>query len=169
MAAILDFQLKRFYLRIFDLVQVTQLPSFKSICLSAKEKFKISFQDGGRGSHLGFSIGTILAIFDQQLSYPDTNSYQVPSQLIGLSVQKKFEIFFQDGGRGSHLWISNRNNLSYFWSTIKLPRNLFLPSSESINWPFGSGEVQNIFSRWRPWQPSLDFQSEQFKLFLINN
>ena len=36
--------------------------------LSIQEKFKIDFQDGNCGSHLGFSIGTILAIFDLQVN-----------------------------------------------------------------------------------------------------
>ena len=41
------------------------LPSLESIGLSVQEKKrKIDFQDGG---HLGFPIGTILAIFDLQV------------------------------------------------------------------------------------------------------
>ena len=42
-----------------------------------EKKGKIDFPDGGHGSHLGFPIGTILAIFDL---HPDA-SYQVSSQL----------------------------------------------------------------------------------------
>ena len=38
---------------------------------------KIDFQDGNRGSHLVFQIGTILAIFDLQVD----DTYQVSSQL----------------------------------------------------------------------------------------
>ena len=34
---------------------------------SSGEKRKIDFQDGGHGGHLGFLIGTILAIFDIQV------------------------------------------------------------------------------------------------------
>ena len=38
-----------------------------------------------------------------------------------------------------------------------------LPSKFGVNWPFGAGEeAKNRFSRWLPWQPSLDFRSEQF-------
>ena len=53
-------------LAIFDL-QVTPmlLPSLESTGLSVQEKKrKIDFQDGCHGGHLGFPIGTILAIFD---------------------------------------------------------------------------------------------------------
>ena len=45
------------------------LPSFKLIGLSVlKKKQKIDFQDGCHGSHLGFPIGTILALFDLQVT-----------------------------------------------------------------------------------------------------
>ena len=53
-------------LAIFDL-QVTQMlpTSFESTGLSVQEKKrKIDFQDGHHGGHLGFPIGTTLAIFD---------------------------------------------------------------------------------------------------------
>ena len=56
------------------------LPSFESIGLSDQEKkLKIDFQHGSYGDHLGFPIGTILAIFD--LSHPNTSN-QVSSQLV---------------------------------------------------------------------------------------
>ena len=43
------------------------LASLESIGLSVQEKKrKIDFQDGGHGGHLGYMIGTILAIFDLQ-------------------------------------------------------------------------------------------------------
>ena len=45
------------------------LPSFESIGLLIEEKKrKMDFQDGGHGSHLGFLIGTILAIFDLKVT-----------------------------------------------------------------------------------------------------
>ena len=45
------------------------LPSFKSIGLSVQEeKRKINFQDGCHGDYLGIPIGTILAIFDLQVT-----------------------------------------------------------------------------------------------------
>ena len=61
--AILDFQSERFYFIFY--LQVAFLPSFESIGLSVQEqKGKIDFQDGGHCGHLGFSIGTILAMFN---------------------------------------------------------------------------------------------------------
>ena len=71
MAAILDLRSARF-LAIFDL-QVSPhrcfLVSLESIGLSVQEKKqKIDFKDGRHGGHLGFPIGTILAIFDLQIS-----------------------------------------------------------------------------------------------------
>ena len=46
-------------------LQVTSFTKFKSFGLSVQEKQrKIDLQDGRHGSHLGFPIGTILAIFD---------------------------------------------------------------------------------------------------------
>ena len=36
--------------------------SFESTGLLVQEKFNIHFQDGGYGSHLGFSTGRLLAI-----------------------------------------------------------------------------------------------------------
>ena len=45
------------------------LASLESIgLLFQKKKQKIDFQDGCHGSHLGFPIGTILAIFDLQVT-----------------------------------------------------------------------------------------------------
>ena len=60
-----------------------------------EKKWKIAFQDGGHGGYLGFQIGTILAIFDLQVTL------MLPSKFesIGLSIQeKKWKIDFQDGG-----------------------------------------------------------------------
>ena len=43
--------------------------SFESVGLSVQEKrIKTDFQDGGRGGHFGFPIGTILAVFDLQVT-----------------------------------------------------------------------------------------------------
>ena len=41
------------------------------------EKGKIDFQDGGHGSHLGFPIETILAIFDLQVTPMLPTKFQV--------------------------------------------------------------------------------------------
>ena len=58
----------RTILAIFDRVTCCFLPSFKSNGhLVQEKKQKIDFQDG-HGGHLGFPIGTILAIFDVQVT-----------------------------------------------------------------------------------------------------
>ena len=45
------------------------LQNLESIGLSVQEKkLNIDFQDGGHGGHLGFRTGTILAIFDLQVT-----------------------------------------------------------------------------------------------------
>ena len=52
-------------LAIFDLQVTPMLPTKESTDLSVQEKKrKIDFQHGCHGGHLGFPIGTILAIFD---------------------------------------------------------------------------------------------------------
>ena len=66
-AAILDFQ-SEWFLATFDL-QHNLIHTIKSTGLSVQEqKFKIDFQDGGHGSHLGFLTETVLAIFDLQVA-----------------------------------------------------------------------------------------------------
>ena len=65
-----------------------------SIGLSVQEKFKIDFQDS---RHSTFWIGTILAIFDQQIAMI------LSTKSTGLSVQEKFKTDFQDGSHGGHL------------------------------------------------------------------
>ena len=47
--------------------------------MATKKKKKKDFEHGGHGGHLGFPIGTILAILDLQC-HPNA-SYQVSSQL----------------------------------------------------------------------------------------
>ena len=60
-ASIWDFLLQLFELFFIYKSPRCFLPSFESISLSVqKKKGKIDFQDG---QHLGFPIGTILAIF----------------------------------------------------------------------------------------------------------
>ena len=80
MAAILDFLSERFSLVLIYKSPQYFLPSFKSIGFPVLEKKrKIDFQDGGHGGHLGFAIGTMLAIFLSS-SHPGA-SYQVWSLL----------------------------------------------------------------------------------------
>ena len=60
MAAILDFRSERFYLFLIYKSPRCFLPGKKSNGLSLLEKKRnIDFQDGGKGGHLGFHIGTV--------------------------------------------------------------------------------------------------------------
>ena len=119
------------------------LASLESIGLSVQEKKrKIDFQDGG---HLGFSIGTILAIF---FIYKSPRCFLASLESIGLSVQeKKRKIDVQEGGHGGHLGFPIGKILAIF----DLQVTPMLPSKFGVNWPFSSGEeAKNRFSRWRP-------------------
>ena len=59
-------------------LSTSHLDGLESVGLSVQEKKrKIDFQDGGRGGHLGFPIGTILAIFDLQVTPMLPTKYQV--------------------------------------------------------------------------------------------
>ena len=91
------------------------LASLESIGLSVQEKKqKIDFQDGRHGGHLGFPIGTILAIFDLQVTL------MLPSKF---GVNWPFSSGEEAKNRFSRWrpwwpsWISDRNDFSYFLST----------------------------------------------------
>ena len=109
----------------------TNYPGFKSVGLSVQEKKqKIDFQDGGHGGHLGFPIGTILAIFDLQV----TRCFLQSFMSIGLSVQeKKPKIDFQDGGHGGHLGFPIRKFLPICFYLQITPMIL---TRFQVNWPF---------------------------------
>ena len=69
MAANLDLRSARFQLFLIYESSQCFLPSFETNGLSVQEKKrKIDFQDGCHGGHLGHPIGTILAIFDLQVT-----------------------------------------------------------------------------------------------------
>ena len=77
------------------------LLSFESIGLSVhKKKFKIDFQDGGYGGHLGFPIRMILAIF-LSASHPDI-SYQV-SSLLAFRFRSRTKQIFKMATMDGHL------------------------------------------------------------------
>ena len=68
------------------------LPSLESICLSVQEKKrKIDFQGGGHGGHLRFPIGTILIIYDLQVTPMLPTKYPVnwPGGVEGVSFFKQ--------------------------------------------------------------------------------
>ena len=109
MAAILDFQSARFKLFLIYKSPQCFLASLKSIGLSVQEKKrKIDFQDGGHGGHLGFSIRTILAIFDLQVTTILPSKFEVNWPFgSGEEAKNRFS-------RWRPSWISDRQDFSYF-------------------------------------------------------
>ena len=77
MVASLDFQSELLLLLLSYKLPRYFLPSFRSIGLSVQENFKIDFQDGNNGGHLGFPIGMILAIFDLPVTSILPTKFQV--------------------------------------------------------------------------------------------
>ena len=88
------------------------LASLESTGLSVQEKKqKIDFQDGCHGSHLGFPIGTIFAIFDLQVS-PMLPTMSGVNWLLGSGEEAKNRLSRWPPWRPS--WISDRHDFSYF-------------------------------------------------------
>ena len=135
------------------------LPSFKSIDLLVQEKRrKIDFQDGHHGSHLGISIGTILAVFIYKS--PQVSSFIPSFKSTGHLVQEKKRK--KDAKMLQPSWISDQNDFSFFWCTS----HLMLPTKFQVNWPFSSGEeAKNRFSRWPPQWPSWISSQNDFSYF----
>ena len=91
------------------------LPSFESIGLYVQEKkWKTDFQASGHSGHLGFPIGTILAIFDLQVTLMLPTKFRV-NWLFGLGEEAKNRFSRWPPWRLS--WISDLHDFSYFWST----------------------------------------------------
>ena len=154
MAAILDFQSARFSLFLIYKSPWCFLASLEAIDLSVQEeKRKIDFQDGG---HLRFPIGTILAIFDLQVTPMLPSKFGVNWPFgSGEEAKNRFS-------RWRPSWISDRHDFSYFYLQV----TPMLPSKFGVNWPFGSGEeAKNRFSRWRPWRPSWISDRHDFSYF----
>ena len=64
------------------------------------KKFKVDFQQGCKGDHLGFPIGMILAIF----IYKSPLCFRLSFKSVGLSVQEnKRKIDIQVGHHDGHL------------------------------------------------------------------
>ena len=72
------------------------------------------FQDGCHGGHLGFPIGTILAIFDLYVTLMLPTMFGV-NLLLGLGEEAKNRFSRWLPWRPS--WISDQHDCSYFWST----------------------------------------------------
>ena len=123
------------------------------------KKRKMDFQVGHHGGHLGFPIGTILAIFDLQVIPMLPTDFQV-NWPFGSGVEAKNRISSWPLRRLS--WISDRNDFNYF----NLQVTPMLPTEFPVNWPFGSGEdAKNRFSRWLPWRPSWIYDRNDFSCF----
>ena len=88
---------------------------------------KIDFQDSRHGGYLRFTIGTILAIFDLQVTpmLPSKFGVNWPFGL-GEEANKRFPRWLP----WLPSWTSDQNDFSYFWS-IKSPQ-CFLLCLESI-------------------------------------
>ena len=126
-------------LAIFDLQYF--LTNFESSGLSVQKKFRIDFQDGDCGDHLGFPIRTILAIFFISKS----PRYFLPNfKSIGISIQEiKFKIDFQDSGHGSHFEFPIETISAIF----DLQVTQILPTKFQVSWSFGAREeIQYTFS-----------------------
>ena len=109
MAAILDFQSARFSLFLIYKSPRCFLASLVAIGLSVQEKKgKINFQDG---SHLGFPIGTILAIFYLQVTPMLPSKFGV-NWPFGSGEEAKTRFSRWQPWRPS--WISDRHDFSYF-------------------------------------------------------
>ena len=88
------------------------LASLESNGLSVQEKKqKIDFQDGHHGSHLGFLIGTILAIFDLQVTPMPPTMFGV-NWLLGSEEEVKNR--FSRCLPWWPSWISDRHDFSFF-------------------------------------------------------
>ena len=91
------------------------LASLESIGLLVQEKQqKIDLQDGFHGGHLDFPIGTILAIFDLQVTMMLPSKFGV-NCLLGLGEEAKNRFSRWLPLRPS--WIFDQHDFSYFWST----------------------------------------------------
>ena len=147
--AILDFQSKQFVAIFNYKLPWYFLSNFESICFSVRKKHKIDFQDG---SHLGFSIGMILAIFYLQIAWILPIKFPVSS---GEEAQNKFL-------RWRPLrpsWISNQNNFSYLWST-SCPYVSYQVSSQ-LAFQFRWQRAKQIF-KMAAMTVFLNFWSERF-------
>ena len=78
---------------------------------SGVEAKKIDFQDGGHGGYLGFQIGTILAIFNLQVTLMLPSKFGV-NWPFGSGEEAKNR--FSRWRPWQPSWISDRHDFSYF-------------------------------------------------------
>ena len=106
--------------------------------------------------HLGFMIGTILAILDLQVTLMLPTNFQVNWPFgSGEEAKNRFS-------RWRPSWFQIGTILAIF----DLQVTMMLPTKYRVNWPFGSGEeAKNRFSRLLPWQPSRISDRHDFSYF----
>ena len=140
MAAIRDFLSERFELFLIYKSPRCFLPSFESTGLSVQEKKrKIDFQDD---RHLGFPIGTILALSDLQFIPMLSTNFRVNWPFGSGKEAKKNE--FQEGRHGGDFGFPIGMILAIF----DLQVTTILPTKLRVYWPFCSGEeAKKIFSK----------------------
>ena len=101
------------------------LPSFEPTLI--QEKRKIDFQDGPHSRHLGFQIGTILAISDQQVT-----------QMLSIELQVKWPFGSGEVAKiGGHLGFT----IGRISAILDLQVTPVLPAKFSVIWPRGVGGV----------------------------
>ena len=131
-----------------------------SISLSVQEKTgKIYFQDGRHYRHLGFQIGTILAIFDLRVTQMLTAKFRI-NWPFGSGEEGKSR--FSRWLPGRTAWISDRNDFSYFLSSSH-PDDSYKVLSQ-LAFRFRKRRKKR-FSRWLPWRPSWVFDWNDFSYF----
>ena len=120
--------------------------------LSVQEKKrKIAFQDGSHGGHLGFPIGTILAILDLQVILMLPTKFRV-NWLLGLGEEAKNRFSRWSPWRPS--WIYNQHDFSYFWSTSH-------PNVSYIQlpwWPSWISDRHDFSYFWSTSHPNASYQ-----------
>ena len=151
MAAILDFRSEQSYFRS------TSHPNASYQVLSQLTfQFRRRSENGCHGGHLGFLMGTILAILDLQVTLMLPTKFKVNKQFgSGEEVKNRFSRW--QPWRPS--WISNRNNFSHFCS-ISHPDVSYQVSSQ-LAFGFRRRGEKYIF-KMAAMVASLDFQSAQF-------
>ena len=124
--------------------------SFESIGLSGQDnKFKIDFQDGRSGRHLGSqwppSWISDRNDFRHFLIYQSLWYFLLSFESNGFSVQQEKFKKIQDGGHENEIVLA----------IFDLQVTSILPIKFRVNWYSGSGEeVQYRFSKWPPWRTS---------------
>ena len=161
MAAIFDFRSKRFEL-FFDL-QVTMILPTKfrvSWPFGSGDEGKIYCRNGRHGGQFGFSVGNDYIYFLPK-GYSGTSN-QVSSQLVFWFRRQRGKYIFKEAAMAATWDFSIKTLVAIF----DLQVTLILLTKFRVNWHFGSEEeVQNRFSRWRPWRPSWIYDRNDFSYF----